>query len=206
MKKAILVFSIFLLFFSFKPWLTPEVFAKITSELWIENKDQSTKIFVTVVPIGSVMNGNKVISPICKYPYIPIYEYINGGSKILDKYETLNGNSLFLLNHDAFSVNITDAAIGYGLYKISVYKVREDESIEETLTASCLVDFTDSDYGTIEWPSGFTNVIGLSYNNGLLYLDWNQKQTPPVIKIWDQRVRGPALLKKQNKDGFVFLN
>lgn len=167
-------------------------------ELIISNNSSHNRIYVQVYPVGAIFNGDKKYTFECKYPTSQ-YHLIIGGAKMIPN---IAPNNNFELNHDMDQqTGGTEAAIGYGRYRISFYSVKEDGTINyDSLMDYCDVDFSDYNYS---YGGSYTADIDLSFysQNDIRYWGGYLIPNERIIRIWDQRIRGLPLLI-QNKKGF----
>jgi hypothetical protein len=171
----------------------------MAGELQIRNYS-STNIYVTVVPVGAIFNGNGEKKYKLKSGEDPepsaSHLYLFGTNKIV----LPNGGDL-RFSFDGAGERDTDGAIGYGLYRIRIYpNVRPDTVNEETISVvQCFVDYSDADYYTSNWNL-YNDIVIDYFNNGVLL--WGTAPAPSLIQVWDQRQLNPNFLKTRNKDGF----
>ncbi|MCI0449999.1 MAG: hypothetical protein L0Y79_09500, partial [Chlorobi bacterium] len=87
-------------------------------ELIIYNRHVTEDIKVVVYPIGAIFNGNLEYKLKCLNPQDPPgYQYIVGGEK-----SGMTYNISFELDHDAASGYSAAKSIGYGKYRVEIYK------------------------------------------------------------------------------------
>ncbi|MCI0450464.1 MAG: hypothetical protein L0Y79_11910, partial [Chlorobi bacterium] len=169
-------------------------------ELIIYNRHATDNIKVVVYPIAAVFNGNLEYSLKCFRPLQGVYSHIVGGQES----EIMN-NSSFALDHDGATDNEAEAAIGYGKYRVEIYK--------KVSGNYQFVDYVDVDYGDADYPAlysvaPFIRDLPINYYSSTDIRYWNGTPIPSsrYIPIWDQSVRNQLAVKTQNKNGFKTTN
>jgi hypothetical protein len=166
----------------------------------------STKqLRVEVYPIGAIFNAEKEYNPECVFPYLNHYNFIVGGSKVLNKFE--GSPQRFTLDHDASGDIGAEAAIGYGRYRIVFIQSSSDTTFEDGPTTYCDIDYTDADFPYTGWQFMQRDVHIQFYSIQNIEYNWDGDPVPiPVDRLlisWDQRtVSNPNSYKTQNRNGF----
>jgi hypothetical protein len=127
---------------------------------------------------------------------LPEYTHIVGGEE-----DEINYGGRFTLDHDASGDQQAEACIGYGKYRIEIY--RKINYIYEFVDF-CDVDFGDADYPSAYSSNGFTPDLKIVYfsPSDIKYWEFYQLPSNRLIQIWDQSVRNSSAIKAQNRIGF----
>lgn len=109
-------------------------------------------------------------------------------------------NQSVIFTFDGTTGDIEDGMIGYGKYRINIYKLVGSNF---TLVNHCYVDYSHSLYPWSPPPNGLANDISITYINENTLNHWGYPMPPDnTVKIWDQRVRVPEAYEEQDKNGF----
>lgn len=113
-------------------------------ELIIMNENITDTIVVKVIPIGFIFGGDSSYRPNSKFDDA---NNIFGGHKKLFFQSGQPELKRFGLNHDALALSSGDSVIGYGKYKVEIYRIEIIEGTSINVLKDTLhIDFSDSDY------------------------------------------------------------
>lgn len=181
-------------------------------ELIIMNENITDTIVVKVIPIGFIFGGDSSYRPNSKFDDA---NNIFGGHKKLFFQSGQPELKRFGLNHDALALSSGDSVIGYGKYKVEIYRIEIIEGTSINVLKDTLhIDFSDSDYPYGEsFPfSGFSNDFVIYYYNPdsifVKFFCQNCEKikldtTDKMFEIWNQEIgNGSKYSKVQNKYGF----
>lgn len=195
------------------------------AELFIENHDTMKSVYVKVIPIGFIFNGNySSVYSNHDYRYTPeaarrlILErpnFLFGGNKNLLKKSSSQGiqreNRFYLSTDNSSHSSDIDSLIGIGKYKIEFWNIREDDGLPDGLIDTLHLDFSDFNY-----PSYSQNDVWIKfYSDNNIVFAFPSIEIPIQhlcanrnLKIWQQIISfgtNPCTLGVNltpNKNGF----